>query len=78
VCVGFNVVGHVIVDHQCHIRHIDTTTSNISGNEHVVGVVLEAFDRDLRRATNIQRQQKRRQQQQQKTSKWSSESDDTS
>mmetsp|Transcript_22899 Transcript_22899/g.63283 ORF Transcript_22899/g.63283 Transcript_22899/m.63283 type:complete len:234 (-) Transcript_22899:1163-1864(-) len=47
VGVGLNTVGHVVVDNQRNIWHIDTTARNIGGNEDVEGVVAETFDADL-------------------------------
>jgi hypothetical protein len=47
VSVGLNVVGHVIIDDQGHIRHVNAPTSHISSNQHIVGVLLETFDGDL-------------------------------
>lgn len=47
VSVGLNVVGHVIIDDQGHVGHVNTATRHISSNQHVVGILLETFDGDL-------------------------------
>jgi hypothetical protein len=50
VCVGLDVVGHVVVDDQRHVWHVDAAPRHVCGDEHVVGVVLEALDGDLEQA----------------------------
>ena len=47
MCVGLNVVGHVVVDYERDIRDIDSASSNVSGNQDVVGVVAEALDAEF-------------------------------
>ena len=33
--IGFDCIGHLVVDNQCNVGYVDTTTGEIGGNEDV-------------------------------------------
>lgn len=70
VCVGLYVVGHVVVDHQRHIRDVDAAPRNVGGNEHIELAVLEPLDAHLWGGTHTTPAHK-------KNKSWSAQGPDT-
>lgn len=43
VCVALHVVGHVVVDHERHVGHVDAAPRHVGGDKNVVRAVTETY-----------------------------------